>query len=676
MKNRLLSYAAVFALVVGMVAPGPIHSLVSKLFNNSASGLYTASITPLAESTVQYSPSSVRDALAAKGIKFGYGLSLRDPYLVPPRPANFLTILGPYFNHYSISISLNSVEAKQGVYNFSVADKSADYAKSRGVKVKGHALVWGDEGVIPAWIKDANFTPEQKEAILKDFVQKVVQHFTDKYPGLVDEWNVSNEPTCSNGNFNAKKCTPEGLALTDFWKDIRKPGSTDSTDYIQLAFQWVKEIDPNAKLYINENGIETDNSAKNDRFYNLIKHLLEKGVPIDGVGFESHIITSEAGLYSLDGLKRNFDRFADLGLDSQVTEFDVMLTSRRDTSTSPSTPIPILVPTEQDFANQANIYKMFLQACVEAKRCSEFVLWGFWDTSSWTLGHWPGDYYPHILDADFKQKQTFAALATTLGIQPIPIVVADTTSPVIALNNAADITISLGDPYTDAGATATDDTDGDLTSAIIIDNTVNTNVAGTYTVSYSVKDAANNAASAVRTVRVVAKVVDTVPSTGGGGGGTPATTTVISPVVSTPSQVFVPLPPVTIPVPPTQNLVVPTVASGFWSFLPFISSTPKPTQTITPAAPAPHANTKTGKKSYDIVNAEYSLNGIIVHTATTYPDDWSLNTATLQDGQYTLSSKFYYSDGTTDGTQSTFTVDNSPTVIEKIISYIQNLLKK
>lgn len=159
-----------------------------------------------------------------------------------------------------------------------------------------------------------------------------------------------------------------------------------------------------------------------------------------------------------------------------------------------------------------------------------------------------------------------------------------------------------------------------------------------------------------------------------GGGGT--TTTVTSPVVSTPTQVFTPLPPVTIPVPPAANLVVPTVASGFWSFLPFISSTPKPAPVITPAAPTLHTNTKTGKKSYDVVSAEYSLNGTIIHTATTYPDDWSLDTATLADGAYTLTSTYHYSDGTDDSTTSSFTVDNSPTILERIVGYIQNLIKK
>ncbi|TCK67740.1 putative secreted protein (Por secretion system target) [Winogradskyella wandonensis] len=78
----------------------------------------------------------------------------------------------------------------------------------------------------------------------------------------------------------------------------------------------------------------------------------------------------------------------------------------------------------------------------------------------------------------------------------------DTTAPVITLNGSASITLELQETYNELGATATDNVDGDLTSSIVTSGTVNTNIAGTYTVTYSVSDAAGNAASATRTVTV------------------------------------------------------------------------------------------------------------------------------------------------------------------------------
>jgi competence protein ComEC len=83
--------------------------------------------------------------------------------------------------------------------------------------------------------------------------------------------------------------------------------------------------------------------------------------------------------------------------------------------------------------------------------------------------------------------------------------VVDTTPPVITLKGDNPVTVVVGSTYTDAGATATDNVDGDLTSSITVVNIVNIATVGTYTVTYNVSDVAGNAAIAVvRTVNVVA----------------------------------------------------------------------------------------------------------------------------------------------------------------------------
>ena len=83
---------------------------------------------------------------------------------------------------------------------------------------------------------------------------------------------------------------------------------------------------------------------------------------------------------------------------------------------------------------------------------------------------------------------------------------ADTTPPVISITGSASITLTEGDTYTDQGATATDDVSGDLTSSIVTTNPVNTSTPGTYTVTYTVTDVANNTTSIGRIVNVNAAV--------------------------------------------------------------------------------------------------------------------------------------------------------------------------
>jgi hypothetical protein len=82
--------------------------------------------------------------------------------------------------------------------------------------------------------------------------------------------------------------------------------------------------------------------------------------------------------------------------------------------------------------------------------------------------------------------------------------VADTTAPVVTLNGSAAISLTVGDTFTDPGATATDDTDGDLTAKIVKTGSVDTATAGSYTLTYSATDKAGNTRSASRTVTVVA----------------------------------------------------------------------------------------------------------------------------------------------------------------------------
>ena len=78
----------------------------------------------------------------------------------------------------------------------------------------------------------------------------------------------------------------------------------------------------------------------------------------------------------------------------------------------------------------------------------------------------------------------------------------DTTAPIITLNGQAIATVNLNSTYTDAGATALDDVDGDLTSSIVTTGAVNTSIEGNYIITYTVSDSAGNTATTTRQVIV------------------------------------------------------------------------------------------------------------------------------------------------------------------------------
>jgi len=89
-------------------------------------------------------------------------------------------------------------------------------------------------------------------------------------------------------------------------------------------------------------------------------------------------------------------------------------------------------------------------------------------------------------------------------------VVMDITPPLITLLGSSEVNITVGDSYTEEGANATDETDGNITSKISITGTVDTDTVGIYTITYSVSDTAGNRAETNRTVNVVAEVPVTI----------------------------------------------------------------------------------------------------------------------------------------------------------------------
>lgn len=114
----------------------------------------------------------------------------------------------------------------------------------------------------------------------------------------------------------------------------------------------------------------------------------------------------------------------------------------------------------------------------------------------------PGRYTVTFTVTDLSGNSASTVTRTVIVLQP------DVTKPVIVLNGNPSVTIEVLSTYADAGATATDNVDGDITGKLAVISTVNTSKLGSYTVTYTVSDAAGNAADPV--VRSV-KVVDTTP---------------------------------------------------------------------------------------------------------------------------------------------------------------------
>ena len=131
-------------------------------------------------------------------------------------------------------------------------------------------------------------------------------------------------------------------------------------------------------------------------------------------------------------------------------------------------------------------------------------------------------FHYNVSDAagNAADEVTRTVIVKAASTDPEPNDPEDTTKPVITLLGNATVRVQNGASYTDAGATAADDVDGDITGGIVVTITrsgqlvsgLDTKVAGTYTFHYNVSDAAGNAADEV-TRSVIVRAKETTPST-------------------------------------------------------------------------------------------------------------------------------------------------------------------
>ena len=261
------------------------------------------------------------------------------------------------------------IEPERGKYDFGAADDIVKRADEAGQKVRGHTLVWHAQ--VPGWVRELD-GGELRQA-MREHIHRVMEHY-DKEVGV---WDVVNEPIDDQG----------GLRRSVFQRRL-------GDGFIADAFRTARAADRDAKLYLNEIGAEGIN-PKSNRLYEIVRGLKARGVPIDGVGFQTHS--------NLNGLPTDFvanmQRFRALGLDVAITEADVALK---------------LAPSAADLRAQARVYAQIVRSCM-AVRCASLTLWGFTDGRSWISETQAGMGAATLLDASLRPKPAFSAVQRALS---------------------------------------------------------------------------------------------------------------------------------------------------------------------------------------------------------------------------------------------------------------------
>jgi endo-1,4-beta-xylanase len=274
-----------------------------------------------------------------------------------------------------------AVRPSRDVFNFQNADDIVSFAEQHGMKVRGHTLVWWNS--LPIWLTGGTWTRNELIGILRDHIKTVV----GRYKGRILAWDVVNEAFTANG-----------FLMNSIWLNGIGP------DYIEMAFQWAHEADPNCLLFLNEDGSE-GLGVGSDRIYNFVADLLARGIPINGVGLQMHLdsnyVATGGGLTLTPAdVQANMARLGALGLQVHITEMDVRI------------PVPA---SEAVLIAQADVYRQMLQTCLSVPACTALVTWGLTDKVSWIPGFFPGLGAALPFDENYKPKPAYAALQQTLA---------------------------------------------------------------------------------------------------------------------------------------------------------------------------------------------------------------------------------------------------------------------
>ncbi|HEX8149320.1 MAG TPA: endo-1,4-beta-xylanase [Pyrinomonadaceae bacterium] len=280
------------------------------------------------------------------------------------------------------ALKWGAIRPTRGRFNFGPGDRLVAFARKHRMKVRGHTLAWSEYN--PRWLEKGGFTPEQMSALLREHITKVMRH----YRGQVFAWDVVNEIFLADGSVEPS-----------VWYD--RPGiglKGKGTAYVEQAFRWARAADPNALLFYNDYDTEGLN-PKSDAVYEMAKDFKSRGVPIDGVGIQAHIVDLEAG--ELAGIEENIARLAALGLQVHITEMDVRLPAGR--------------PDAAALKGQADIYRRVADACLRQPRCTAFQTWGFTDKYTWIPEYTKGAKgSPLPFDAGYRKKPAYDALLESL----------------------------------------------------------------------------------------------------------------------------------------------------------------------------------------------------------------------------------------------------------------------
>ncbi len=367
-KGLLLSLGTVLlvALISGLIAYWPRQFEKTYLSENREP-----------QDLEDYSLSRLADSL-----DFYIGMAVKPDSLYQHWvPGEFNSVTAE--NHFKPGSLLKNAEAWE--FDYSVADDLLQQANAHGMRMRGHTLIWGK---FPgrthpvAWIKMAE-QAEDPEAAMTEIITRYITEVMTHFKGEVSTWDVVNEPMGG-----------EVLYENIFTRTLGE-------SYIDLAFHTAHAIDPSCELILNE-AIGDYDGPQGIAFLDLLKRLKERGVPVDGVGLQTHHINT---VHDVPAMKRYMRAIGEMGYKTEITELDIRLLNFK--------------KAKNPYQAQGDQYYEITRVCLEEPSCQSLTIWGITDAANWMDQippfKWKSPNAPYILDENLNKKPAYWGIHKALA---------------------------------------------------------------------------------------------------------------------------------------------------------------------------------------------------------------------------------------------------------------------
>jgi len=311
-----------------------------------------------------------------------------------------LPIVVKHFNSITPENSLKweNVHPSFDEYNFATADSLVLFGEKHNMFIIGHTLVWHNQ--TPGWV----FRNQNGQFLTRDeLLERMRGHIetvVGRYKGKIHGWDVVNEALEEDGT----------LRQSEWLKIIGE-------DYIEKAFEYAHQADPDAELYYNDFSLE--NEPKRNGAAELIRKLQAGGVKIDGVGLQGHYKIDWPTAEQLDSTIKVFGKF---NLKVMITELDIDVLPYATIDFSADINLNVAqreelnpykdgLPDSADNLLAARYSEMF-DVLVNNSAVVRVTFWGVTDKDSW-LNDWPvigRSNYPLLFDRNGNPKRAYKAV--------------------------------------------------------------------------------------------------------------------------------------------------------------------------------------------------------------------------------------------------------------------------